>query len=130
MILCKSFLPKVLLVACCLQLVASTVWPADYRDWQQAMQTISPRTYLCRRAAAPLVVDGALDEAAWGDALWTDDFVDIQGPSKTQPRFRTRAKMLWDDDYLYIAAELEEPHVWATLTNHDSVIFRDPDFEV
>ena len=28
------------------------------------------------------------------------------------------------------AAELEEPHVWATLTEHDSVIFRDNDFEV
>jgi hypothetical protein len=39
-------------------------------------------------------------------------------------------KMLWDDNALYIAAELEEPHVWATLTKHDSVIFEDPDFEV
>ena len=38
--------------------------------------------------------------------------------------------MLWDDDYLYIAAELEEPHVWATLTQHDAVIFHDNDFEV
>ena len=38
--------------------------------------------------------------------------------------------MLWDDEALYIAAELEEPHVWATLTKHDSVIFHDPDFEV
>ena len=38
--------------------------------------------------------------------------------------------MLWDDEYLYIAAELEEPHVWATLTEHDSVIFHDNDFEV
>jgi hypothetical protein len=25
---------------------------------------------------------------------------------------------------------LESPHVWATLTNHDTVIFQDPDFEV
>ena len=38
--------------------------------------------------------------------------------------------MLWDDQYLYVAAELEEPHVWATLTEHDSVIFHDNDFEV
>ncbi len=38
--------------------------------------------------------------------------------------------MLWDDQYLYIAAELQEPHVWATLTAHDSVIFHDNDFEV
>ena len=57
-------------------------------------------------------------------------FVDIQGATQPRPRFRTRAKMLWDDEYFYIAAELEEPHVWATLTEHDSVIFHDNDFEV
>ena len=38
--------------------------------------------------------------------------------------------MVWDDKYLYFAAEIEEPHVWGTLTQHDSVIFRDNDFEV
>ena len=38
--------------------------------------------------------------------------------------------MLWDDEYFYIAAEMEEPHVWGTLTKHDSVIFHDNDFEV
>ncbi len=38
--------------------------------------------------------------------------------------------MLWDDQYFYIAAELKEPHVWGTLTEHDSVIFHDNDFEV
>ncbi len=59
--------------------------------------------------------------------------MDIQGDAEAEraPRFRTRAKVLWDENYLYIAAELEEPHVWATLTNHDfAVIFHDPDFEV
>jgi hypothetical protein len=38
--------------------------------------------------------------------------------------------MLWDTTYFYIAAELEEPDVWATLTEHDAVIFHDNDFEV
>jgi hypothetical protein len=38
--------------------------------------------------------------------------------------------MLYDDKYLYIAAELEEPNVTGTLTKHDSVIFKDNDFEV
>jgi hypothetical protein len=38
--------------------------------------------------------------------------------------------MLWDDRYFYVAAELQEPHVWATLTRHDAVIFLDNDFEV
>jgi len=38
--------------------------------------------------------------------------------------------MLWDDAYFYVGAELQEPHLWATLTQHDAVIFQDHDFEV
>jgi len=104
---------------------------ADHQpDWREKMKPISPRGYLCRHTTAPIQVDGFLDEGAWANAPWTGDFVDIQGDARPKPRFRTRAKLLWDDDCLYVAAELEEPHVWATLTNHDSVIFNDPDFEV
>ena len=89
-----------------------------------------PRHYVCCRASGPITVDGRIDEAAWDAAPWTDDFTDIEGDRKPAPRFRTRAKMLWDDKYFYIAAEMEEPHVWATLTEHDSVIFHDNDFEL
>jgi Carbohydrate family 9 binding domain-like len=89
-----------------------------------------PKHYECRRAGHRLQIDGKPDEAEWQRAPWSDEFVDIEGASKPAPRFRTRMKMLWDDRYLYIAAELEEPHVWATLTAHDSVIFHDNDFEV
>ena len=62
---------------------------------------------------APLSIDGRLTDPAWSAAPWTDDFVDIEGDLKPAPRYRTRVKMLWDDEYLYIGAELEEPHVWA-----------------
>ena len=89
-----------------------------------------PKGYVCYQAPAPLNIDGKLDENAWAAAPWTDDFVDIEGDRKPAPRYRTRAKMLWDNEYFYIGAELEEPHVWATLTQHDSVIFHDNDFEV
>jgi len=102
----------------------------DRADWLEKMRAIVPEGYVCRRAATPLVIDGKLDEDAWNAALWTADFVDIEGGAKPKPRFHTRAKLLWDDNFLYIGAELQEPHVWATLTNHDSVIFKDPDFEV
>ncbi len=82
------------------------------------------------RTAEPLKIDGKLDDAAWKAAKWTDEFVDIEGDKKPKPRLATRAKMLWDDQYFYIAAELVEPHVWATIREHDEVIFRDNDFEV
>jgi hypothetical protein len=86
--------------------------------------------YLCYRAATPLSIDGTMTDPAWQDALWTETFVDIEGDLKPRPPFATRVKMLWDDDYFYIGAQMEEPHVWATLTEHDSVIFMDNDFEV
>ena len=89
-----------------------------------------PRRYVCHRAAGPIVVDGRLDEPAWTVAPWTEQFRDIEGDKKPKPRLATRAKMLWDDTYLYIAAELEEPHVWATLKQHDEIVFRDNDFEI
>jgi Carbohydrate family 9 binding domain-like len=90
----------------------------------------SPSHYMCYRADQPLTVDGNLDESIWEQAAWSDDFVDIQGHLKSLPRFRTHLKMLWDDTYLYVGAELQEPHVWATLTQRDAVIYYDNDFEI
>lgn len=91
---------------------------------------IQPKTYDCKRTKTPIKINGKLDDPAWKKAAWTTDFVDIEGTAKPMPLFRTRVKMLWDDEYLYIAAELEEPNVTAALTEHDSVIFHDNDFEV
>ncbi len=103
---------------------------ADSADDWRKMRGIAPRGYVCFRADQPLEIDGAMNEPAWRRAPWTDTFVDIEGDVKPRPRFRTRAKMLWDDANFYIAAEMEDPHVWGTLTKHDSVIFHDNDFEV
>src|SRR5690242_2862996 len=118
------------IVPCYLAIVPALSYASDRADWQERMQPITPRSYLCQRATTPPVIDGKIEEAAWAGAPWTAEFVDIQGQAKPKPRWRTRAKQLWDDKFLYIAAELEEPHLWATLTNHDAVIFQDPDFEV
>ena len=89
-----------------------------------------PKGYVATRATTPITVDGRLDDPAWADAPWTDAFVDIEGDKKPLPRYRTRAKMLWDDRFFYVAAEMEEPHAWGTLTKHDAVIFQDNDFEI
>jgi hypothetical protein len=90
----------------------------------------APHRYLCGRSTMPVVIDGQLADPAWCDAPWTGYFGDIEGSLKPEPRYHTRVKMLWDDSCLYIGAEIEEPHVWATLTKRDTVIFYDNDFEV
>ena len=56
--------------------------------------------------------------------------MDIEGSLKPNPPLQTKVKMLWDDSCLYIAAQINDPGVWATLTHHDDIIFRDNDFEV
>src|SRR5579871_5837392 len=72
----------------------------------QLVTYVPPRHYLCYRAGEPIRVDGRLDKPVWRDAPWTDWFVDIEGVKKPLPRFKTRVKMLWDDDYFYVGAEL------------------------
>ena len=89
-----------------------------------------PLHYVAFRAADPLNIDGRLDEPAWGMAVWTEEFADIEGYHMPAPLHRTRAKILWDDQYLYIGAELEEPHIWATYTKNESVIFHENNFEI
>jgi hypothetical protein len=89
-----------------------------------------PKSYRCRRADHPVRVTGRGDDPAWASADWTDDFVDIEGDAKPKPRFRTRAKMLWDDQFLYVFAQMEEPHVCGTITRRNAVVFYDNDFEV
>ena len=89
-----------------------------------------PEHYVCFRAARPLNIDGKIEEKDWAQVPWTADFTDIEGDKKPQPFYRTRAKILWDDTYLYIAAELEEGNLWATYDQHDAIIFHENNFEV
>ncbi|GHE62307.1 carbohydrate-binding family 9-like protein [Roseivirga thermotolerans] len=91
---------------------------------------IETRAYICKQPIDPLMIDGKADEQSWKNAQWTDDFVDIEGHKKPKPHLRTRVKMLWDENYFYFYAELEEPHIWAKLKQRDTVIFYDNDFEI
>eukprot|EP00118_Oscarella_pearsei_P009127 m.50743 g.50743 ORF g.50743 m.50743 type:complete len:180 (+) comp34091_c0_seq5:21-560(+) len=91
-----------------------------------------PKSYVVYSLAPTekIVVDGILDEPAWKTVSWTEDFIDIQGAEFPKPRFATRAKMRWDSHFLYIAGYLQETDVFANQTRHDSVVFKDNDFEV
>jgi hypothetical protein len=92
-------------------------------------QQSTAEKYLVKRSSQPLNIDGKL-ERTWNIAPWSKPFVDIEGDKKPAPPLNTRIKMLYDDQFLYIFAEMEEPHLWASLTNRDAIIFRDNDFEV
>jgi len=115
------------LAAVALAAVAPAAGPTD-ADMIAAFP--HPRGYVAPRLAEPVRIDGDVTDKAWAAVPWSEPFVDIEGDRRPPPRHRTRVKMAWDDHALYVAAELVEPHVWATLTEHDSVIFKDNDFEL
>ncbi len=90
-----------------------------------------PKTYVCNRAAMAPEIDGRLDKPFWDAAEWSDDFEDIEwNTPRPAPYHRTRMKMLWDDDALYIGAYLEEDKIWGRFFKRDCVICYDNDFEV
>jgi hypothetical protein len=85
-----------------------------------------------------LVIDGKLDEAAWGGAAKVGPFVDV-GSGRENPTLPVQgsAKLLWDDEHFYVGFEVtdstvrggwpegaKDPHLW----EKDTVeIMIDPD---
>ncbi|MDA3833033.1 MAG: carbohydrate-binding family 9-like protein [Spirochaetales bacterium] len=102
----------------------------NYWDSKVPAATFNPRSYVCYRTDDSITIDGIPDEESWQSVEWTDEFLDIRGEKFPGPTYSTRAKMLWDDQYFYVAARLEEPHIQGSITQHDAVIFHDNDFEV
>ncbi len=89
-----------------------------------------PLSYTAYQTDDSIKIDGIAHEHSWQTASWSSYFTDIEGNIKPRPTFQTRFKMLWDNSYLYLYAEMEEPHLWGTLTNHDDIVYNNNDFEV
>ncbi|MFI3298473.1 MAG: carbohydrate-binding family 9-like protein [Rikenellaceae bacterium] len=95
-------------------------------------QESQPRSYVAPFVkSGEIVVDGDITDQAWAAAPWTAEFVDIRGfDYEPTPIYSTRAKVMWDDTYIYFAFEMEEPHLWGTLTERDATIYWDNDIEI
>ena len=89
---------------------------------------VTPKHYIVPKVNDQMIIDGKADESSWKHASFTDNFIDIEGIKK--PKFNTKIKMLWDDNYLYVYSEMEETHIWGNLKQRDTVIYYNNDFEV
>lgn len=103
---------------------------AESLSERYADRLTTPRSYDCFRTDGKIKIDGKLNEGAWKKAEPSQTFVDIEGESKPVPAQKTWVKMLWDDTNLYIGACLEETNIVANLTQRDTIIYHDNDFEV
>jgi hypothetical protein len=89
---------------------------------------ILPKHYIVNKINDQINIDGRDDELAWNNAIYSDDFIDIEGD--IIPSQKTNVKMLWDDKFLYVFAKLYENHIWGDITKRDEVIYYNNDFEV
>jgi hypothetical protein len=88
-------------------------------------------SYDCRFTEEPVAIDGTLDDAAWKNAVTIDNFsMPWLGKHNKPAAKATRAKILWDRENLYIAADLDDADLYADITEHDGQIWDNDVFEV
>jgi hypothetical protein len=103
---------------------------ASHRPLLPPSEPGTPKRYACHQTSHAVTIDGVVDESEWAAAPRSDAFVDIEGALRPLPRYSTHMQMLWDEQYLYVAAQIEDADVWATLTRRDEIVFHDNDFEI
>ncbi|MGK2962433.1 MAG: DUF5916 domain-containing protein, partial [Gemmatimonadaceae bacterium] len=74
-----------------------------------ATSTASPTAAMASRATAAPVLDGKLDDPAWQTAQSIDKFLEYEPNQGAETRFRTDARVVHDDRYLYVMARMYDP---------------------
>jgi hypothetical protein len=64
------------------------------------------KSFQIYRTDSPPVIDGRLDDAAWEDAAFVDDFHQTAPFDGERPTERTIVRVTYDDEHLYISANL------------------------
>lgn len=79
--------------------------------------------YTAKRATEKIVLDGILDEADWAAAESVGDFV---FPWWTEgAKEQTEAKLMWNDEFLYVSFRCDDAHIWAEYFNTNSATYND-----
>ena len=84
--------------------------------------------YVAAKISSPITIDGDISKDVWAKADWSKRFIDMVdgGPAI----YNTQSAILWNDEFLYIAFDAEEPFLSAHQTVRDSIIFLENDLEV
>ena len=71
-------------------------------------------------AGEKIVIDGKADDKAWGGAVSTGPFVDVgTGKPNTSFPINGDAKLLWDDDNLYVFITVKDPDIVGYFTTKE-----------
>ena len=83
--------------------------------------------YHCPYISEPINIDGLLDETAWQQAKPLSLVIPV---SHHKPISKTEAKLLWDDNYLYVGFKAYDKDIWSYFTERDSTTCSEDVLEV
>src|ERR1051325_3326852 len=111
-------------VACAFGLGWSVSTPGPLRDSaRQEKEKAPPTAFECRFTDTPIKINGKGTDPAWKHAQTIDNFYlpwlgEKARPSKT----KTKAKLLWDREYLYFFADMEDADLYANIKEHNGTL--------
>ena len=90
-----------------------------------------PTEFECRWTDRPITITGKGTDSAWKHAQLIDRFYLPWLGAKARPaRTATRAKLLWDREYLYFFADMDDTDLYADVTEHDGPTWENDVFEL
>ena len=126
----RSILPTALVLAV-VALLAIRFTPAADHPVPPPLKKAPPTAFECRFAETPIAIDGTADEAAWKNAEVIDAFhLAWLGDKARMARTSTKARLLWDREYLYFFAEMEDSDLFADVKEHDGNTWDNDVFEL
>jgi len=84
--------------------------------------------YEVSRTATPIKVDGKLDDPVWNKVVPLGDF--RQNFDGSPGVTKTEAKMIYDDDFLYVSFRSADNNIWATMKTRDQHLWLEEVVEV
>ncbi|HEY3787585.1 MAG TPA: PQQ-dependent sugar dehydrogenase, partial [Urbifossiella sp.] len=90
-----------------------------------------PSAFECRFTDTPIVIDGAAEDAAWKNAHVIEAFhLPWLGDKARMSRTNTKARLLWDREFLYFFADMEDSDLFADVKEHDGNTWNNDVFEL
>jgi glucose/arabinose dehydrogenase len=85
----------------------------------------------CRFTDTPIKITGKGTDAAWKNAQTIDNFyVPWLGDKARPAKTKTRAKLLWDREFLYFLADMEDADLFANIKEHNGFLWFNDVFEL
>ncbi len=86
--------------------------------------------FVCGWASTPPVIDGRADEAVWAKAQVVDAWRQPWAAGAPAAKEGTRARLLWDREWLYFTADLTDANIEADSTEQDGPLWQNDVFEI